>query len=120
MNPCPRWVYRAPPAAWAKVGKWVAYSAAEVARRRAARMVLVVACAAGAGAGGYQAARHAPPGWLGLPEPLPPIHAPMPLWRGLPDDPTWRAETQPQPVPEPASGALLVAGVLGLWWRGRR
>ena len=116
------WHYVAPPTSWSRTGRWVAYTAAQVAARRQARMVAVVVCSVAVGGVGYQAAQHAPAGWLGIPEPPPAIHAPVPLWRGMPPGPTWRATGEPVhavSVPEPGTAVLLLGALWVMVWKRR-
>ncbi len=104
--------YIAPPASWSRTGRWVAYTAAQVAARRQARMVAVVVCTVAVGGVGYQAAQHAPAAWLGIPE----HHDHMP------PAPTWRATGEPVhavPVPEPGTAVLLLGALGALVWKRR-
>jgi len=105
-----RWVRRVP----AVGGRWIPYPAHVVAARRAAQMVAVVVCTAGpVGADGP----------AGLPaRPMPPAPPAVAVER-LPDlaglgpllpppaGPVLRMPQAPVPVAEPASAALLAAGL---------
>lgn len=105
------WHYLAPPAAWAKSGKWIAYSAEQVAKRRAARWVLTTVCAAGAsgvGVGiGQAIGPGGPQGQVGGPAGNPmAIPAPPPIAHTAPI-PYTLASPQPTPVSEPTTALLL-------------
>jgi hypothetical protein len=102
-------------------GKFIPYSRAQVAARKARwakmSMVATVVCTLAAGAVGVIAPQYIPPGWLGLPGASPGVARGAPGWQ----PPVLRPEAPPaQRVPEPASAALLGAGLLALIWRRRR
>lgn len=122
--------YVPPPAEWARVGKYVKYSAAEVLRRRAARYAVVTVCTLAAAGAGTKTASLVPPAWIGLPSPpqtagSPPTHSPaMPPTPilSMPPAPVWRDTGLPvHPVPEPGTAALLgVAYVFTLLFSRKR
>ncbi|HXT81350.1 MAG TPA: hypothetical protein VN702_17425 [Acetobacteraceae bacterium] len=102
--------------AYSPDGPVVLYTRAQVAARKALWAKLgAAAVVCTVAATGYAAAQHAPAAWLGIPEPLPAIHAPVPLWRGMPPEPTWRATGEPvHAVPEPASALVLGMAIAAL------
>lgn len=84
-------------------GKWIPYTAAQVAARRAAQMVACVVCTA------------LPPTPAAAPSPVPP--APLQEIVGPPLDlvPLRMPFAPVVDVPEPSSGVLLVVGLVLLW-----
>lgn len=103
------------PAIWARVGRWIPYTASQVAARRAARAAMVLVCVTVPAVGGGLALLPDRPATRDLPSvarmpPAPVIRLPRaPIWRdtGLP--------VHPVDVPEPASVLVLVAPLVGLW-----
>lgn len=99
-------------------GPRIPYTAAQVAARRKAQMVLVTTCTMVGGGGGIVGIQHLPPAWLGLPPPAPRItsYEPAPpVWVYQPPAPTWRATGEPvHAVPEPPTWPLLAIGIVGL------
>ena len=103
------------PAIWARIGKWIPYTATQVAARRLARRALfasrlicvVVPTVVGGGAvAGILALPQRPAHTTDAPAPLPPL-----AWH--PSDPV------PRPVPEPSS-MLMLATAVWAFWRVRR